>query len=194
MQNLPGANVLTHLDLVKLYYVLDLNQVGWWHQTINGIDCVGYVTCSAPSHYLNQCWVIVNWTIRKNFRWNLNQNYNIFIKENAFKMSSAIWLPFCPQEDEWASPGHVTSVVALLHQSACPAGMKHVLHYIILLFLFIDTFHGILTHCGIVTPYDDINMGKHWLGSLLTDGTKPLPKPMLTYHRWCSDVANMLKN
>ena len=37
----------------------------------------------APSHYLNQCWVIVNWTLRNKHQWNLNQNTNIFIHKNA---------------------------------------------------------------------------------------------------------------
>ena len=40
---------------------------------------------STPSHYLNQCWVIVNWTLRNKLGWNFNHNYNIFIQENAFE-------------------------------------------------------------------------------------------------------------
>ena len=39
---------------------------------------------SAPSHYLNQCWNIVNWTLRNKLQWNFNRNYNISIQENAF--------------------------------------------------------------------------------------------------------------
>ena len=38
---------------------------------------------SAPSHYLNQCWVIVNRTLRKKVQWNFNQNTKLFIHENA---------------------------------------------------------------------------------------------------------------
>ena len=54
--------------------------------------CVGNLTIigsdnglSAPSHYLNQCWNIVNWTLRNKFQWNCNRNSNIFIQENAFE-------------------------------------------------------------------------------------------------------------
>ena len=36
-----------------------------------------------PSHYLNQCWVIVNWTLRNKFQWNINQNTKLFIHEKA---------------------------------------------------------------------------------------------------------------
>ena len=41
--------------------------------------------CSAPSYYLNQCWLIVNWNLSNNIQWNFNQNTKIFIQENAFK-------------------------------------------------------------------------------------------------------------
>ena len=43
------------------------------------------VACSAPRHYLNQCWSIVNWTPVNKFQWNLNLNSIIFIQENAFE-------------------------------------------------------------------------------------------------------------
>ena len=47
------------------------------------------VAYSAPSHYLNQCWNIVNWTLRNKLKWNLNQNSYIFIQENAFE--NVVW-------------------------------------------------------------------------------------------------------
>ena len=51
---------------------------------------------SAPSHYLNQCWDIVNWTLRNKSQWNLNRNLYIFIQEMHLKMSSGEWRPSCP--------------------------------------------------------------------------------------------------
>ena len=38
---------------------------------------------SAPSHYLNQCRVIINWTLRNKLQWLLNQNTNLFNHGNA---------------------------------------------------------------------------------------------------------------
>ena len=38
-----------------------------------------------PRHYLNQCWIILNWTLRNNLQWNLNRPSNISIQENAFE-------------------------------------------------------------------------------------------------------------
>ena len=34
---------------------------------------------------VNQCWLIVNWTLRNKFQWNFNQIANTFIEENAFE-------------------------------------------------------------------------------------------------------------
>ena len=33
----------------------------------------------------DQCWNIANWTPRNKHKWNLNQNWYIFIQENAFE-------------------------------------------------------------------------------------------------------------
>ena len=43
------------------------------------------VACSTPSHYLNQCWRIFNWTPRYKIQWHFSRNSNIFIQENAFE-------------------------------------------------------------------------------------------------------------
>ena len=43
------------------------------------------VAYSAPSYYLNQCWLIVNWLLTNKLQWNLNQNINLFVDENAYE-------------------------------------------------------------------------------------------------------------
>ena len=55
--------------------------VHWW--TGSALVQVMVVTCSVPSHYLNQCCFIVNGTLGNNFSWKLNWNSNTFIQENA---------------------------------------------------------------------------------------------------------------
>ena len=54
--------------------------------------CVGKLTIigsdngwKAPSHYLNQCRNIVNWTLGNKLQRNFNRNSNIFIEENTFE-------------------------------------------------------------------------------------------------------------
>ena len=47
------------------------------------------VAWTAPSHYLNQCWNIINWTLGNKLQWNFNQNSYIFIHENALK--TVVW-------------------------------------------------------------------------------------------------------
>ena len=71
--------------------IIDLSQ-HWFR-------CKWLLASLMPSFYLIQCWLIVNWTLRKKPQLNLNQNTNIFIQEKAlenvnYKMA-AIW--FRPQ-------------------------------------------------------------------------------------------------
>ena len=59
-----------------------------------------------PSHYLNQCLNIVNWTLSNKLQRNFNWNSNIFIEENTFenviwKMAAILSQPQC---DKKASP------------------------------------------------------------------------------------------
>ena len=55
---------------------------------------------TAPNHYLNQCWNIVNWTPRNKLQWNFSWNSNIFNQENALEnvvceMASILCRPPC---------------------------------------------------------------------------------------------------
>ena len=63
---------MTHICVSKLAII---NSDNWL--------ATGWITWLATSHYLNQCYDIVNWTNK--LQWNLNRNSNIFIKENAFE-------------------------------------------------------------------------------------------------------------
>ena len=54
----------------------------------------------AQSYYLNQCWYIVNWTLRIKLQWNFNWNSYICFQENAFekvvcKMAANLSRPQC---------------------------------------------------------------------------------------------------
>ena len=55
-----------------------------WHSPESNFIVSAYA-CSAPSHYLTQCWNIVNWNLRNKLQQNFNRNWNIFIKKNAFE-------------------------------------------------------------------------------------------------------------
>ena len=56
------------------------------------------VAYSAPSRYLNQCWVIFNWTLRNNLQWNLNQNTNFLNPEMAAFLSRWVIPTVSPKE------------------------------------------------------------------------------------------------
>ena len=64
------------------------------------------VAWSAPSHYLNQCWNIVNLTLWNKLQWNFNRNSNIFILENGFEcvvceMAAILSRPQCVKALRW---------------------------------------------------------------------------------------------
>ena len=50
---------------------------------------------ASTSHYLNQCWNSVNWTLGSKLQWNLNRNLHIFIQENTFENVVWKWRPLC---------------------------------------------------------------------------------------------------
>ena len=57
---------------------------------------------SAPSHYLNRCWVILNWTLRDKLEIRI-QIHEFSLMKMHLKTSSAKWRPFwqgCPGGDE----------------------------------------------------------------------------------------------
>ena len=42
-----------------------------------------FVAWTVPSHYLNQWWYIVNWTLWNKLQWNHDRNLNTFFPENT---------------------------------------------------------------------------------------------------------------
>ena len=56
-----------------------------------------------PSHYLNQCWVIVNRIFRNKLQWNFNQNTSFSFTKMHLKISSAKrWPGGCFTNVSWA--------------------------------------------------------------------------------------------
>ena len=99
------AELWCFFDL-RLHIRLSKQSWGWWFETLSrslwrhrydwgrvthicdtklSLHLFRYwlVLCSAPSHYLNQCWNIDNCTFRIKRQWNFYQNSNVFIHENT---------------------------------------------------------------------------------------------------------------
>ena len=59
------------------------------HICIGKLTIIGWDNGLSPGRrqaiYLNQCWNIVNLTLRSKLQWNFNRNSNIFIQENALE-------------------------------------------------------------------------------------------------------------
>ena len=59
-----------------------------------------------PSHYLNQCWVFVKWTLRNKLQWNFNLKTKFPFAKMHLKILSVKWPPFCLGGDElMVNPG-----------------------------------------------------------------------------------------
>ena len=50
---------------------------------------------SAPSHFPNQCWFIVNLTLQCKIQWNFNLNSNFSLTKMNLKRLFVKWWPFC---------------------------------------------------------------------------------------------------
>ena len=61
----------------------------------------GFTACRLfeTLYYMNQCWLIINWTLRNKHQWNWNPDENIFCQQNSFKniceMAAILYRPFC---------------------------------------------------------------------------------------------------
>ena len=80
-----GGDGLTHWDHVT--------HICQW----TGSSMVQVMACClmAPSHYLNQCWFIVNQIPRNELLWNLTKDIKLFIQENTSENVISNWGPYC---------------------------------------------------------------------------------------------------
>ena len=89
------AYLLTHWGRVTHICVGKLTSIG----SDNGLSSGR----PAPSHYLNQCWNIVNLNLRNKLQWNPRRNSFIFILENAFENV------VCEMASIWSRPQWVNA-------------------------------------------------------------------------------------
>ena len=55
------------------------------HICVSKLTIIGSDNGLSPSHYQNQCWNIINWTLRNKLQWNFSRKSNIFIHKNALE-------------------------------------------------------------------------------------------------------------
>ena len=76
------------------------------------------VTNLMPIHYPNQCWVIVNWTLRNKFQWIFNQNTKLFIHKNASESIISKMMTILSW-GRWVNGPHAVSMKRLYQMSSC---------------------------------------------------------------------------
>ena len=76
-----------------------------WNQSLgNHWFRLWLVTCSQQSHYLNQCWFVLNWTVRNKIQWNTLQTFHsrIWISKRLQNGDHFVYVSMC-----WNKPGLV---------------------------------------------------------------------------------------
>ena len=85
--------ILGFIRLIFLWSCFLINSLGpsdaYMRQWTNHDWYRWLVAWAAPSHYLNQCWHVVNWTIRNKLQWIFNYNTCIYIEENT--LENVVW-------------------------------------------------------------------------------------------------------
>ena len=131
------------------------------------------VTYLVPSHF--QCWLVI-WTLGIKLQWNLNQNVQIFFEGNLFgnaKLQSfctcaiALTLLLLVLTLEYScisSPSAAMVLTKRINRSLF--SMRKGFQLILSSQSWENAniyFHVSLTHCGLVTPYGDWDLGQHCL-------------------------------
>ena len=112
MQNCIETHQGTLISVVKIISPKSYIYASWIRSAL-----IQIMAClrPAPSHYLNQCWNVVNSTLENKLQQNFNQNSYIFIQENAFenvscKMAAILSWPQCVKLGKLAPTlGNVTT-------------------------------------------------------------------------------------
>ena len=63
-------------------HVVKHREEGTWSKCPSLIPHPAY---SVPNHYLNHCWVVVNWTFRNKLQWNFDKKSKFVIQEIVFE-------------------------------------------------------------------------------------------------------------
>ena len=78
-------DVLIHQGL-PMHICISQQAHHWFMESI--VNC--HICTTAPCHYLKQCWLIVNWTLRNNLQWNLSQWVNVKWKHYLHRSAEVI--------------------------------------------------------------------------------------------------------
>ena len=81
------ASWIPNKRVQKYNFILNTLKPNYAYGSDNGLSPV-------KSHYLNQCWLIVDMALRSKRQRNTNQNTIAFVQKSTFKIYFAQWLPF----------------------------------------------------------------------------------------------------
>ena len=117
------AKICQHKNVRFLVYICSLRPSDAYMRQWFYIHCSRswLVDLSVPSHYMNQCCNIVDWTVGDKFQWNFKQNSNILIHENSFENVICEMAAILSREMSW-SRGALVSL-CIMFQSTVQGGI-----------------------------------------------------------------------
>ena len=103
------------IRIAEYFYSTHLPQVPHFRVSESGQHWFRYwlVAFLAPSHYLNQCWVIVRWILRNKLQCNWNWNTKCFIQKS-------IWNFACEMTAILSSGDELTLVILYNPKTSTP--------------------------------------------------------------------------
>ena len=94
-----------------------------WHQAF---WLTGPGNDSSPSHFLNQYWLIVNWTHWNKFQWNLHQNIKTYFQNVVHRMTPILSRSHCLNNSSIYNQWWIfRNAICFFIQGNIPNGLKY---------------------------------------------------------------------
>ena len=90
----PGDKPLSEPMMVRLQTLICIARPQRVNTLVHHCLRLCHIICSFPSHYLSQCWHIVNWTLCNKLRSNFDTNIQFSDRNMKLKISEK-WHPCC---------------------------------------------------------------------------------------------------
>ena len=98
MKIISRHNTRYCIDLLKLQ--MPISSTHWGRVTHICISKLAIIGADYKNNYLDQCWNIINWTLRNKLQLNFNRDWYIYIQETIFeavicRMAAILSWPHC---------------------------------------------------------------------------------------------------
>ena len=154
------------------------------HICVSRLNIIGsdnwLVAWTVPSHYLNQCSDIVNWTSGNKLQWNFDPNSNSLILENAFlnvmwKMASILSWPKYVKHNEMDTLLRWFHTIGVRYMRVCVCELALKNAFLLLFHFICNTCSSSETQCYHSHQFSvgtsNLNESHHWKAFKMASST-----------------------